>query len=809
MSISKSIFIGFLACGFLAAQNRPVLPIGGNGEEAGGAAPQNLTQSLAKPDPNALYPGSLELLNFDGYAMAALYQTVTGKRVIVPSSVKDAQFSFVQSPGLTNREVAELLEQFLLIEGYQLNPSIRNPDIVTLLAAQQGGGTAGVSVPPKVLTEPSQLALETGIVTYIMKFQFLKPEEAQRAFISVYGQLRPGGTIAEASNASALIITEKATLIQSLLKIKELIDVPSAEVGIDWVEVQYADVLTLAEQLNEMFSAQSSQNQSAGVQRQQPRGNTPQIPGLPTNNANVAGSAAGEDNPPTITADSRTNRLFLMGRPNDLEFIKELIAQWDVRSNERNFLSRKFNYLPVSEFMTVAERAINATLGGDADAAGGGGNRSTAGADGRSLGNNDNNNAGGANGNNATPGNGNTASASLSGSDGVTVPESFLVGSTLLVGDNIANTLIVRGPPHHIEVIEELADQLDVKQQQVAITAVFGRFAVTDGRTFGVNLAQLLNGNGIGFGTTNGGGGGGIIENGAITEFTNLISPASGLAAAGIAGDFGVFVSAMEEYTQFKAFATPTIFTTNNKEARISSGTQIAIPTNTFQGLNGAAGQSTNVDFRSVALELLVRPLVNSEEEVTLEISIVRDTIGQPRNIGELTIPDLLSDQLDTIVTVPVGSAVVLGGLIDEDDNSSDSGVPILRSIPLLGQLFNSNDDEYNRSELVIMIRPTIVGGRVNINQFQDIYDRQSDFNIESRRQFGSRQFEGQKNLRLNTQGFGQTAPLRQQRQAIPRRQLQQQAAPIVRRPSSPTQQAIFDKKQRLARENANSRRLR
>ena len=365
MSSLKLIFLSLAACSWVTAQNPriPGVPGGRGAEqpEEGDPAPLNLTQALVKPDPNALYPGELNLRSIDGVGMATLYQNVTGKRVLVPSNAQAAQFSFVQTEGLTNRELGILLEEFLLLEGYQLRPLPRNPNIVTLLGVQQAGGGALTTTPPRrILTDPAQLALEDGVVTYVMKFQYLKPEEAQRAFTTVFGAFLPGGSIAEVRNASSLIITEKAPLIQSLLQIKEEIDVPSAQVATAWVEIRYADVQELADQLNEMFNAQSNQNQSAGVQRQQAN-NTPPVPGG-VGNTGGGGSAAGEDNPPIITPDSRTNRIFLLGRPIDLVFIKELIAQWDVKSSERNFLRRKLKYLPVYDFIPIAESAINSTL---------------------------------------------------------------------------------------------------------------------------------------------------------------------------------------------------------------------------------------------------------------------------------------------------------------------------------------------------------------------------------------------------------------------------------------------------------------
>lgn len=741
-------------------------------------SPTDLTAPLVAPDPNALVDGEINFRNLDGFGVAALYSKLTGKRVIVSSTAKDTEISFVQAPGLTNRDAAELLEQTLLIEGFQINPSNRNPNVVSLLAVSQPGGGASVVTPVRVIDDPANLALENGVVTYVMTFQYLNPEEAQRAFTQVYGQLRPGGTIAEVGNASSLIITEKATLIQSLLKIKEKIDVPSATVGTEWVEVRYADVQELSEQLNAIFSEQASSEQSARVQRQGAGAppNTPQLPNLGAN-GNPAATGGGEESPPTVIPDARTNRILLIGRPVDLVFVRELIERWDIPSDQRNFLRRKLKFLPVSEFVSIAGDAIARTLSDPSVAAG---SISPAGPNSGAQGGNQNNQNQNNPGQNNGGGGGTTSSAnSLPGSDRPTAPESFLVGRTLLVTDNVTNTVLAQGPPHHLEIVERLISELDVKSEQVAISAVFGRYAVTDNLTFGVDVAKILNNNGIGFSTNNGGGG--VIGRDAINSFATLIN-GPGLALGGFSGNFGVFVNALETYTNFKTFARPTIFTTNNKEARISSGTQIAIPTSTFQNNLGNGGQSTNIEFRDVALELLVRPLVNSADEITLEISINRNTIGEDRDVGELQIPDLLSDQLETTVTVPVGSAVLLGGLIEETNSDDESGVPILRSIPLVGKLFKNNEQELTRSELVIMIRPTIVDGEIQIDEYQQEYDRGSNISRESREDFTS----GPYRPRVNSA-------------------IERQEPPARRKAMSPTQKALENKKRRLRQEAARS----
>ena len=797
-SIRRTLLLSLVLGGCAIAQRPPIpglpgVPGGQPEAQEGDPIPQNLTQALKKPDSDSLFPSGLEFPNIDGHGMASLYQSATGKRVLVSSAVKDAQFSFIQSGGMTNGEVAQLVEKFLLMEGYQLIPDQRNPDIVSFLAATQPGGPGGTVEPIKVLIDPSQLALENGVVTYVMKFEYLKPEEALRAFTTVYGQFRPGGTIAEVSNASSLVITEKAPLIQSLLKLKEQIDVPSAQVATAWVEVKYADVQELADQLNQMFNAQSTT--TAGVQRQQPnRPNTPAIPGLPTGNvANAGGGSAGEENPPTITPDARTTRIFLMGRPVDLVFIKELIGQWDVKTNDRNFLRRRLKYLPIFEFLPIAERAINSTMGGEAAAAGGGaaGGASNTGNNNGNQNNNNNNN----NNNNGGIGGaaGGIGNASLSGSDRPTEPESILIGNTLLVSDNVSNSIIVQGAPHHIELVERMIEQLDVKSEQVAIEAVFARFGVVDNLSFGVNLAQLLQGNGIGAQTL---AGAGFLDPTTISDFATIAAGGfeGGLNAQGISGDFGVFVQALETYTNFRSFSRPTVFTTNNREARISSGRQIAITTES----SGANFANVQTDFRDVGLELLVRPLVNSGDEITLEIAVVQESVAGESSVDNEDIPDFLSDQLSTRVTVPNGAAVLLGGLIDDNESQADSGVPILKAIPILGKLFKEDLDSFARNELVIMIRPTIVDGQVQLNQYQEVYDHTSNISAQTREQFSAPKYEDRKNSAV--------------RKIFPRKPTATQAAPVVTptpAPSakgvssaspSPLQKTLFEKKKKRKR---------
>ena len=424
---------------------------------------------------------------------------------------------------------------------------------------------------------------------------------------------------------------------------------------------------------------------------------------------------------------------------------------------------------------------------------GAGGSRSTANANNRQTGTNNNNTRNNGNTNNGTGGGtngGGVGANSLSSSNRPQEPDSVIVGNTLIVSDNVSNSIIVQGPPHHIQIINSLIDELDVRHEQVAIEAVFARYGVTDNLTFGINLAQLLEGNGIGAQTLTGSG---FISPDSISNFANLVGNTglgAGLNAQGFFGDFGVFISALETYSNFKSFSRPTVFTTNNQEASITSGREVAITTES----SGTGFSNVQTDFREVGLELLVRPLVNSADEITLEISITQESVADDSSVDNEDIPDFLRDALQTTVTVPNGAAVLLGGLIDDLEGSADTGVPLLRAIPLIGNLFKQNSDTFGRNELVIMIRPTIVDGQIQLEQYQNVYDYSSNISGEAREQFGAPKYGERRNSSVK-KFFGKKNKL-----ANP--------APVIipagkggsqiseRRPMSPIQQALYNKQQ-------------
>ena len=349
-------------------------------------------------------------------------------------------------------------------------------------------------------------------------------------------------------------------------------------------------------------------------------------------------------------------------------------------------------------------------------------------------------------GQNSSYGGGRSGGSSLGGEELSTrevdtIPEARTVGSTKIIADKRANTIIVLGNKQVKEKIFKILDEIDVRAPQVMLSAVIGELNLTDTKEFGVNYILRAKGLPVATGTTtvvggNGTGFAGIASNlsGNSTDVSSLTTAAQlastlGSGGLGLNGFIGAsktleaIVHALESTGRFRVTSRPMVFTSNNKKALIASGQQVAVPATVNSGayLGNQVGTSayngyttSNVEYKDVFLKLEVQPLINSENEVTLDIvqevnSLAGGGAGLSTSLGNA--PTINSRRIKTTVSVANNATVVLGGLVTENRTDSVAGIPILSRIPLLGRLFSGRQKALTRQELVVLIRPTVTNG--------------------------------------------------------------------------------------------------
>jgi general secretion pathway protein D len=212
-----------------------------------------------------------------------------------------------------------------------------------------------------------------------------------------------------------------------------------------------------------------------------------------------------------------------------------------------------------------------------------------------------------------------------------------------------------------------------------------------------------------------------LIDPGSLINFTQLATAAAtGGTNVFLSSGFGLkaLVHMLDQTGNFKTLNRPVVFTTNNKKAIIASGQEIPVPVSTLSSFIpttgvGATpannfGTQSSIQYKKVALQLEVVPLINSEKEVTLDILQKLDSIGDFAKIDQNNIPTIVTRYIKTTVSAPNGSTIVLGGLITEDKRYDKSGIPLLSRIPLVGALFRHTTKAGNRKELIVLMRPEV-----------------------------------------------------------------------------------------------------
>jgi general secretion pathway protein D len=151
----------------------------------------------------------------------------------------------------------------------------------------------------------------------------------------------------------------------------------------------------------------------------------------------------------------------------------------------------------------------------------------------------------------------------------------------------------------------------------------------------------------------------------------------------------------------------------DNQEATIQVGTDVPVLTGQVAaaGITTSTGGATvlqNVQYQSTGIILKVKPLINTEGLLTLSLNMEVSTPGV-NTLSSVSSPSISTRKISTNIVAAHGDSVMLGGLISENKQITDNKVPFLGDVPLLGNLFKNNVQTLNRTELIIILTPTVI----------------------------------------------------------------------------------------------------
>ena len=685
----------------------------------------------------------MQFPNSDVQDVLRYYEQLTGKRVIMDNFV-NGKVNIFLTKDPTREEAIQIIQISLLMNGFSLVPE--EPDIVKVIGTGKNPRAQGVPI----ISDQADIPPGDQVVSYLFRLRYADPAELQQ----VIGQyLSPPSTytsVLPLPKSSSILITENSTVIRGLAKVIEQIDVPPAEVTSEFIKLERADASKVVDMLKDIFEKGSDQTQPG----MPPRGGgvrgvrgivNPVVPNPQGETDLGALTALSEDSVIVgkikIAPDVRTNRIHVITRPINMPFIRKLIAEFDANVEFAKPVTRALRYISASDVLPVLVQALTEP-GQEQQAGAGGAAGPQAGPTPQRTPNPTVTNPYNVGQSSTATGSELNISEELSTQPVDTAPKAVTVGNAKIIADQRANTIIVLGNREVVVKVQKILDEMDVKSPQVALSTVIGELTLNNDEEFGVdyfirankkyaltthfggNIPPPFPGGGTSSPAASPGGspvlsGGSIFDPGNLITFsqlaTNAASGANIYLAAG--ATLASVVHMLDSTGRFKTISRPTVFTSNNKKAIIANGQEIPVPVSTLSNAttlttqnNSVAAVQSSIEFKKVALQLEVVPLINSEKEVSLDILQKIDSVvpNSNVNIGGNSVPTIATRYIRTNVSAPNCSTIVLGGLISDVRNTSKNGIPYLSRLPLVGSLFRSTIKNRDRTELLILMRPEV-----------------------------------------------------------------------------------------------------
>jgi len=665
-------------------------------------------------------------------------------------------------------EAVKIIEMNLLMNGYSLVPA--GDGIVKVIGTGRSPRNAGVPL----ISDEADIPEGEHVISFLFKLHYADPVELQQVLGQYLSPPQSYTSFLALPKASAILITENSAVIRSLIHIVDQIDVPPAQVVSEFIKLERADASKVVEMLKDVFdkggaTTTTTTTVAPGVRPVRP-GQNPPAPPPPTTQVSIEGDLSGltaltEENIVVgkikIMPDVRTNRIYVVTRPVNMPFIKKLISEFDANVEFGKPVTRPLRYISAAEVLPVIVQAL--TEPGANQAAGGETSNPAAPqqqAQQNQRRTNPVSNTGGMD--SSSSGGSQNFSEELSTQAVDTTPKAVTIGNAKIIADQRSNSIIVLGNKEVVVKVGKILDEMDVKAPQVALSTVIGELSLNANQEFGVDwfkvggtphtdsmgnvLPRTPGDTSLSGVARNNASAASILDPAKLLNITDLATAVTNggttLLLSSARDGLAAIVRALDSSGRFRVINRPVVFTSNNKKAIIASGQEIPVPVSTLSSfvptntvnttpVNNFGTQSS-IQYKKVALQLEVVPLINSENEVTLDILQKVDSLGpDPAIIDGNAIPTIATRYIKTSVSAPNCSTIVLGGLITENKRTAKSGIPLLNRIPVLGALFRSTKITNDRTELIVLMRPEVALTKLDLYRLRQKTEDKTHFGPE------------------------------------------------------------------------------
>jgi general secretion pathway protein D len=652
-------------------------------------------------------PGRQIVLNFDNADIEAVIQAaseIAGFNYTIGPGVAGKKVTVQTSGRIPEDEVFNVLLAVLEVNGVT---AIRSGNLYKILPTT---AVRERPLPTVVGGQADPTRRDDELITQIVPLQHAP---ADRIAVTLRPFVQGGNLVVQ---GNLLILTDTAANIARLLQIVNVLDVEVALDEMRLITVRFADAVDLGRILNEFFSGRRVRTPAVPVPVPAPAPPRPGAPAAPAAPSIAPGD--GGDRPPLILADKRTNSLIVSGRRADVELASKLTAQLDVdtQANKRVFVYYVEN---------VKAKELATTLTEIFGKPGEGATRLER----RDV-------PPGYIGPGAGPAPGvppPSPVVAVVATPGDLEP-SVVEGQVKVVADEPNNALIVTTFPRNWPLIEDTIRKLDRIPKQVLIEVLVAEVGLTDENRLGIEWAIRSQRDVSVGGTPYNVGSVAKVDVGPLSTLPGgqttptLPGAAAAIAAPATAGfslllfetdRFLGLLNLYANYGQLTVLSSPTILTSENKKAVINVSNSVPIVTQQVvtpvapgvgqQQPGVVSGTFTqSVEYRDAGIILTVTPRISDKRVVALDVKQTVNDVGDPRPPSFS--PDIIKREAETSVVLRDNQTLVLGGLIRTRRSSTKQGIPWLSKIPVVGWLFGATADRIERTELLLLITPRVIG---------------------------------------------------------------------------------------------------
>ena len=284
-----------------------------------------------------------------------------------------------------------------------------------------------------------------------------------------------------------------------------------------------------------------------------------------------------------------------------------------------------------------------------------------------------------------------------------------------IIADEPNNALLFLASATEYRQILTALQQLDVTPMQVLIEVTIAEVTLTDNLQYGVEwyfnnyVSSSPDLTGVG-----------SLDLGA--SGIGAVIPGFSYAFQGSDGNARAVLNMLAEESNLSIVSSPTLLVLNNQEASIQVGEEVPVATQQQQTtIDPDANIINSIEYRDTGVLLTVKPRINSGGLVIMEVD--QETSTAPDVIDDVT-PRIQTRKISSTVAVNSGDTIILGGLIQNNHNRSASGIPVLHKMPLIGNLFGTDEDNQDRKELLVLITPRAISNRDSALQVTEDFRR-------------------------------------------------------------------------------------